>query len=117
MFNIIVVFLFVNISCKKNQLIEPEVVFEDSLLVNILTDGYILNAAFNQTYGSIKDSIGDIYSQEILDRYQINRSLLEANIEWLYQDESRVDTIFQKMLDRLEYLEEEISKEESKSGG
>jgi hypothetical protein len=110
-------FLVSNISCKKNQIVEPEIVFGDSLLVNILTDSYILNSAFNQTYGIAKDSIGDIYSQEILDRYQISQSLLEANMEWMYRDPLRVDTIFQLMLDRLDYLEERISKEESKPGG
>ena len=110
-------FLVANLSCKKNQIIEPEIIFDDSLLVNILIDGYILNSAFSQTYGIIKDSIGEVYSQEILDRYKISKSLLESNIEWLYQDHSRVDTVFQKMLDRLDDLEEQISGEESKPGG
>lgn len=107
-------FSLINLSCKKSQIIEPEIIFSDSLLVVILTDAYLLNSAFNQTYGIAKDSIGEVYSQQILDRYKISQSLLESNIAWLYQDPIRVDTVFQKMVERLDDLEELISGEESK---
>ncbi|NND35238.1 MAG: DUF4296 domain-containing protein [Saprospiraceae bacterium] len=91
----------------------PEVKLTDSILVNILTDSYILNSAFNQTYGVVKDSIGKVYSQQILDKYQVSEEILEANIQWMYQEPGRMDTIFQAMLDRLDYLEEKLSGEEN----
>jgi hypothetical protein len=102
-------------ACKKIQIDEPEIILDDSLLVNILTDSYILNSAFNQTYGIVKDSIGKVYSQQILDRYHISRELLDANVNWLYQDQGRVDSLFQRMLDRLDYLEERVTGENLKN--
>ena len=88
----------------------PEVLLSDSLLVNILADSYILNAAFNQTAGSIKDSISEAYRNQILDKYQISQEVLDQNVEWRYEQE-RMDTIFNRMMDRLNYLELHISSE------
>ena len=82
------------LSCNKNRIEAPAVILEDSILVNILADSYILNSAFNQTYGIVKDSIGQVYSQQILDKYEISQELLESNILWMYQEPQRMDTIF-----------------------
>jgi hypothetical protein len=88
----------------------PEVVLGDSLLVRILTDSYILNAAFNQTAGTVKDSISKVYSQQIIDKYEVSQEVLDENIQWLYS-QNRIDTIFQMMMDRMDYLENHISGE------
>jgi hypothetical protein len=88
----------------------PEVVLGDSLLVRILTDSYTLNAAFNQTAGTVKDSISKVYSQQIIDKYEVSQEVLDENIQWLYS-QNRIDTIFQMMMDRMDYLENHISGE------
>jgi hypothetical protein len=89
----------------------PQVLLGDSLLVNILTDSYILDAAFNQTAGTVKDSISKAYSQQIIDKYQVSQEVLDENIQWLYS-QNRIDTIFQMMMDRMDYLEDRISRED-----
>ncbi len=96
-------------ACEYGQIDPPEVILEDSLLVKILTDSYILNAAFHQTAGSVKDSIGKAYKQQILDKYQITRVVLDQNVEWLYAHPDKLDSIFQMMLDRMDILETQIS--------
>ncbi len=109
------VFITVNLAacfltaCEYGQIDPPEVILEDSLLVKILTDSYILNAAFHQTAGSVKDSIGKAYKQQILDKYQISRVVLDQNVEWLYAHPDKLDSIFQMMLDRMDTLETQIS--------
>ena len=86
----------------------PEVLLNDSLLVNILSDSYILNAAFSQTAGMVKDSISKSFKQQILDKYQISQDVLDQNVEWRYA-EGRMDSIFNMMMERMNYLENHIS--------
>lgn len=86
----------------------PVVMLSDSVLVNILADSYILSAAFNQTAGATKDSISDAYRQQIFDKYEITQEILDENVEWRYAQEE-MDTIFNRMMDRLNYLELHIS--------
>ncbi|MCB0685894.1 MAG: DUF4296 domain-containing protein [Saprospiraceae bacterium] len=107
-------FLFVSISivtfsssCRRAEMEPPAEILTDSVLVNILTDSYILNAAFNQTAGTIKDSVSQAYSQQILDKYHISQEVLEENVEWRYAQE-RMDTIFNMMMERMNYLEDHI---------
>ena len=103
------IYVFVgSTSCSRDQLQPPQVLLDDSLMVRILTDSYILNAAFNQTAGTVKDSISKAYHQQIIDKYQISQEVLDENIQWLYS-QNRIDTIFQMMMDRMDYLEDQIS--------
>ncbi|MBK8504093.1 MAG: DUF4296 domain-containing protein [Saprospiraceae bacterium] len=97
-----------NTSCLRSQMEPPQVMLGDSLLVKILTDSYILNAAFNQTSGTVKDSVSKAYSQQIIDKYEVSQEVLDENIQWLYS-QNRIDTIFQMMMDRMDYLEDQIS--------
>lgn len=101
-------------ACTHNQMDPPEVLLTDSMLVKILADGYILNAAFNQTSGTVKDSISKAYSQQITEKYQVSQEVMDENIRWLYA-QNRIDTIFQMMLDRMDYLEDRISAEKDPS--
>jgi hypothetical protein len=104
-------------ACVKKQISPPEVLLTDSVLINLLTDSYILNAAFNQTAGSVKDSVGQAYSRQILDKYQITQEVLDQNINWLYAHPQKLDSIFDLMMDRMDYLENRISENVSPPSG
>ncbi len=82
--------------------------FEDSLMVNILTDAFVLQAAFADTYGDVKDSMATVYSRQLLTKYNISKEELEYNIERIFEDPIRADSILQKILDRVDYLERNI---------
>lgn len=95
-------------ACTRSEMEPPEILLTDSLLVNILADSYILNAAFNQTAGTVKDSVSKAYSEQILHKYHISQEVLDQNIEWRYAQE-QMDTIFNRMMERMNYLENRIS--------
>lgn len=100
--------LWSSLSCSTDRMDPPETLLDDSLLVNILADSYILNAAFNQTAGTVKDSISKSFQKQIFDKYQISQDVLDQNVEWRYA-EGRMDSIFNMMMERMNYLEGHIS--------
>ena len=100
--------LWSSVSCATEHMDPPEIILNDSLLVNILADSYILNAAFNQTAGTVKDSISKSFQKQIFDKYQIDQDVLDRNVEWRYA-EGQMDSIFNMMMERLNYLESHIS--------
>lgn len=105
---VVAFFLLIGQSCKDREMIDPELVLPDSLIVQILTDGFILNSAFNQTFGEVKDSVSDVYTQQILEKYNVSQEVLEVNLDFLNRDPLRMDSIYQKMLDRIDDLEEKL---------
>jgi len=77
-------------------------------MVMILTDGFILNSAFNQTFGEVKDSVGKAYSKQILEKYEVTEEVLEVNLDFLNRNPLKMDSIYQQMLDRIDDLEEKM---------
>lgn len=97
--------------CYSSDLVEPEVLLSDSVMVNVMTDSYILNNAFHQTTGTVKDSIAHIYSDQIFEKWGVDKDVFTNNLEWLYRNPARLDSIYEKMLDRLDRLEDGISED------
>ncbi len=79
---------------------------DDSTLMLVMTDAYILNAAFAQTFGVVKDSISQAYARQIEEKYNISQEALEANIDFLYNDPARLDTFYDLLLQRIDYLDD-----------
>ena len=76
-----------------------------------MTDAFILQSAFAQTYGEVRDSMSDVYTQQLLDKFEISREVYEENMEWLFKQPEKLDSIYAQMLKRAEYLEDRISRE------
>ncbi len=95
--------------CFRQEIPEPSRVLEDSVLVNVLVDGYILNAAFNYTYGNPKDSVSWAYNEQLMNKYGINKTILDENIRWIQRDPNRMDSVYQMMLDRINDLEDQVN--------
>ncbi len=101
----VILFLLNSQSCKDREQIDPEQLLPDSLIVMILTDGFILNSAFNQTFGDVKDSVGKAYSAQILEKYKVSEEVLQANLDFRLRSPLKMDSIYQQMLDRIDVLE------------
>ncbi len=96
------------VDCSQSSTLQDLRIFKDSLMVNIMTDAFILHSAFADTYGAVKDSMSEIYSDQLLERHQISREELEVNLERIFEDPSRADSIFQLIITKVEMLEEKI---------
>jgi len=97
--------------CRDTEF-EPENKIPDSTMVSIMTDLYALNAAFAQTFGTIKDSISNLYIKQIEEQYAITETQLNENLEYLRRNPAKLDSIFDRILDRIEVLESNIEEVE-----
>ncbi len=80
----------------------------DSVMVNVMTDAFILNAAYADTYGQAKDSMALVYSKQLLEKYQLTQEQLDFNVDRLVEDPERFEAILNRMADRVAELEREL---------
>ncbi len=97
--------------CQTQEPLEDFRVIEDSLMVKIMTDAFILHAAFADTYGAVKDSMSDVYTKQLLDKYQISQSEFEANFDRIFSDPEYADTIYKQITNYANELEGSIDTE------
>ena len=103
------IFICLVLSACLARHIEPENKISDSTMVNIMTDLYALNAAFAETFGTVKDSISSVYMKQIEKQYSITKAQLEENLEYLRSDPVKLDSIFNQILRKIDELESDIS--------
>ncbi len=98
-------------ACQEKDTLEPEVLLDDSTMVIIMTDAFILQSAFGQTYGPIKDSMSEVYTQQLFEKYGIDQDIYDENVSYRMSDPAKMDSIYSRILKRAEYLEDRISRE------
>ncbi len=103
------VLFLITLACARPGSNQTEFeMLDDSTLMLVMTDAYILNAAFAQTFGVVKDSISLSYAKQIEEKYNISQEALEANIDHLYNDPARLDTFYDLLLQRIDYLDDNV---------
>ena len=95
-------------SCWRSGENEDIAVFEDSTMVKIMTDAFILHAAFSDTYGAVKDSISEVYTKQLFEKYDISREEFEFNVDRVFEDPMLADSIFQLIIKRVDDLESKL---------
>ena len=83
----------------------PQQRIADSLMVHIIADGFVLQSAFAETFAVKKDSMSEIYSQQLLDNYEIDMEMLDETMSWYYQHPSMLDTLYMNVLLLLESMQ------------
>jgi len=83
-------------------------IFDDSLMVEVMTDAFILHAAFADTYGAVKDSMSEIYTNQLLEKYDITRVEFENNVDRVFENPILADSIFQLIIKRVDLLESKL---------
>ncbi len=97
-------------ACKERALLEPATRLDDSTLVLLMTDAFILQSAFRQTFGAVRDSMSEVYTQQLLQKYDISKEVYDDNMRWLDAHPGKLDSIYAKILDRASNLENKISR-------
>ncbi|NND09047.1 MAG: DUF4296 domain-containing protein [Saprospiraceae bacterium] len=101
---------FVYLSCAKAGEQQPIEILPDSTLVVVMTDAFILQSAFRQTFGDIRDSMSEVYTQQLLSKHGITLDVYNTNMEWLSRHPEKLDSIYAKVLQRAGSLEDKISR-------
>lgn len=96
------------LSCTSKSSNVPEKLIGDSLMVKIIADGFILQSAFSETFSLKKDSMSQVYRDQLFDHYQISQDQLDETMEWYYRHPKELDTLYMDALLLLEEMQNEI---------
>ena len=100
---ICITFLF---SCKEEEIPLP---ISEEQLIPILVDVHIAEAAVQNVRYEIKDSISDIYYEQIFTIHKVEEKDFYETMDHLKRDAIKLEAIYAQVL-------EELSKKEAKSG-
>ncbi|MEY4905506.1 MAG: hypothetical protein RLZZ292_3321 [Bacteroidota bacterium] len=70
-------------------------------MVNILLDIHVAEGAAGTLSGTVKDSISQIYYQQICDIYQISQDELHQNMEIMRNDPKLAFFLYNQVIDSL----------------
>lgn len=98
----------VTFACTSKSASAPQKLIVDSIMVKLIADGFILQSAFSETFSLKKDSISQVYSDQLFSHYQISRDQLDETMEWYYRHPTELDTLYMDALLLLEDMQNEI---------
>ena len=86
--------IYLLLGCQSQKIVDEPRIFDDSLMVKIMTDAFILHAAFADTYGLAKDSMSQVYSEQLLTRYDITQEEFDLNLDRIFSNPEHADTLY-----------------------
>ncbi len=104
--NILLLTIFLN-SCSKNTVSTP-VISEDKL-INVLVDIHYAEAATQNVYGAIKDSLLTSYYDEIYQTHHITKEDFQQSIRIVRKDSRKVEKLYEKVLAQINLIETEVN--------
>lgn len=101
---LLVLSLFVCSNCNNNQSIP----LSEEKMVEIIRDLHIAEAAMQNLVGITKDSLGQIYYQQIFDLHEVNEVDFDTSIQRLRRDPTRLNQIYDKVLLSLDQIPDSL---------
>lgn len=98
---------FTILSCQEGKIEAPETVLHDTVMIDMIIDAFVLNAAYAETFGAVRDSISEAFSQQLFQQHNIPENVFLENLEWLQLHPEKLDKIYDKVLEKLDTLEDE----------
>lgn len=81
----------------------------DEVLVQVLVDMHIANAAVSRATTHLQDSLRYAYKEDIASKYGISSAEITANLENLREDFEHMDLVYQRVMDSLTKKMEEYN--------
>lgn len=85
-------------ACQKAP---PELLVPEEKLVAILADAHIAEAAIQNLIKEVKDSLGEVYYQQICEIHEVNKADFEQTMVQLREDPLRLEQIYRKVMEKL----------------
>jgi len=95
--SLIIVFL-IALGCQQN---ETSYAIEDEMMVKILLDMHIAEAASLQVDISERDSLRRIYYDQIFEIHEVPKKTYEEDMELLKRDAEKLASIYDKVIEQL----------------
>jgi hypothetical protein len=87
-------------ACKPSKY-DSQLTISEKKMVNILLDIHVAEGAAGTLSGTVKDSISQIYYQQICDIYQISQDELHQNMEIMRNDPKLAFFLYNQVIDSL----------------
>jgi hypothetical protein len=105
------IILFFGVSCKHPIPQKPASVWTDEVLIKVLTDIEIADAALTQI--SISDSSrntkGKAYYKQVFDKYQVNAEAFQTTMDWYAAHPRNLSIVYAAVIDSLSKRQSEVA--------
>jgi hypothetical protein len=81
---------------------------EEDKVVDVIKDIHIAEAAMQNLLDITKDSMGNIYYQQIFTIHQVNKADFDSSMSILRRDPERLGIIYDRVLDELEEMNDTL---------
>jgi len=99
------------LGCSSENVVLP---LEESLLVNILCDVHIMEGALHTRHSFEKDSLANMYYNQIYERHEVTESDFISSLEAMEKDPKLLEQVYAKVLIELDSIEERSYKRKYK---
>ncbi len=106
-------FLFSILSCKEEA--PPPLPFEEEKIISVLSDVHLAEAAIQSLGKAIKDSMSQVYYDQIYEIHGIQKQDFEQLMEMLRNRPGDLKRIYGKMMERFEIREKEVNAKKQNS--
>lgn len=113
-----ILFLLVSLlvlSCSKNPVPKPDNLLDEEVMVNIIYDVSILQAADGSMPYKLRDQNIEM-DQYIFEKYKIDSATYRQNQRYYAADARKYKKIYKKVIERLEQEKAKVQEEANKSG-
>jgi len=93
---------------------EPRLPIEEPLLINVLCDVHIIEGAIQNRTKSTKDSVANLYYQQVYEKHQIKEEDFIKTLEILEKNPKILEVLYSKVLIQLDTLEQHSYKSKYK---
>lgn len=92
------------ISCSD----QTPLLLEEDKMINVIRDIHIAEAAMQNLIDITKDSVGEIYYQQVFEIHQVNKADFDSSMIILRKDPERLGLIYDRVLEELEEINDTL---------
>jgi hypothetical protein len=106
---IIILSVLLVMACKQNQMEPPQTILPDSVMIDMIVDAFVLNAAYAETFGPVRDSVSDVFTEQLFRHHNVPEEVFVENMEWLNLHPEKLDILYDRVLEKLDTLEDKVN--------
>ena len=96
------IFLMIFASCIGCHQGKKDIPLSEKDLVRLLVDIHVTEAAIQDLYGPIKDSIGQLYYEQVFHRYNFDHNLFDSTMAILRRDPKYASIVYQRVMQEID---------------
>lgn len=100
--------LFCGILCFFSCNDRSSLLIQEDIMVDVIRDIHIAEAAMQNLIDITKDSIGEIYYDQVFEIHQVNKADFDSSMSILRKDPERLGIIYEQVLEELQEINDTL---------